>query len=912
MPCRNLSLRALSPILLLACSVQFKEQGDDAVFADSGSPTDTSDSSDSATPVGELTVSGVVVDVLGLPLAGVEVSGNGAATTTAADGAFTSTGDSAFALTFTRPGLHTATRMFSAEARSVRVGLQPIRVATPLDADDGGSVTVEAASVVVPPAALGTAQIVTVTFDPFDLEGGMHSLPAGTQGESGQVASIYAAVTLEFAAEGAPMTPSAAVTVNLPLLADSPGASGTLLLDVGGVWTSMGSAPITLTDQGYVASFSVNEAGTYAVGRLDAAGCLAGTVVDGNGLPAANAAITSYLRPVATGVASYLGEAVSGEDGTFCAPGTAAGTTVVFDFVDTTSAHWSGAATSAAAGDPATCDACTDLGNVTLTLSGCATGNLYAADGSAMLPSPFFWEEGEFVSSDEKSTLTFYARAGQTFTLEGPGGLEKAFSVTSGTTVEAETCTRLGNLQATRQCVTVDVADADGPVEGAMVYWVDNEGVVTWTTTDDDGAVCLPSDNGTATYGASWTEGAQSVVVTQSADIDPAAGTCQVGECTAGPSLVLAGPGCVTGTILGDRGAPAEGVTVWSSSWDSTVTDASGSFSLTTAGVGVAAIWAEGWPVTSFTDPGAGAACKTVQLFTDAGAPPDLIVAEDKYIWRINSDGSSDDMLVSGAVVAVKDIDVDSTADALFALLNVYVWSGTAEGVDFDNFDYPSSLWSAMRVSPDHSMVGLQGFGSSNPAIWVYELDGTPRIKLSTTAAEDVDGLAFSADSAWLASTRKDLAVEVTPVNGSRGPATIAPVTCAKPVWFDLDTVALDCTGDVYLYEMDGSSSVSWLATGASERIWAVTSADRVVYTSDEELHSANIDLSDDVTLFTGSAGTTFSGIRVTDDGTWIGAIVNDPAAGVDVLAAADQAPYSTFWLTATPTETEAAIAWPD
>lgn len=912
MPCRHPSPSVLSALLLLACSVQFDAQGDDASFLDSGVVADSGDSGDTSVAPGGFTVAGVVVDISGLPLGGVEIAGNGATTTTAADGKFSSTAESAFVLTFARPGLHAATRRFEATAARVRVGLQPNRVATPLDADDGGTVSVDTASMIVPPSALGAAQIATVTFDPFDLARGMHSLPAGVQGESGQVATIYGAVNLAFAAEGVSIAPSAAVTVNLPLLADNPGASGTLLLDVGGIWTSIGSAPITLTSQGYVASFTVTEAGTYGVGRLDTAGCLSGTVVDGNGLPAANASISSYLKPMSSGIASYLGEAVSAEDGTFCAPGAASDTTVVFEYVDAATAHWSGATASSAAGTADSCDSCTDLGNVALSLSGCATGNLYAADGSAMLPSPFFWEEGDFVSSEADSTLTFYARAGQTFTLIGAGGLEKAFSVSSGTTVEAATCTRLGNLQATRQCVTLDVSDADGPVAGAVVYWADNEANVTWTTTGDDGTVCLPSDNGTATFTASWTDGAQSVVVTESADIDPAGGTCQVGECVAGPSLTLDGPGCVTGTILGDRGTPAEGVTVWSSSWDSTVTDASGNFSLTTAGSGVAAIWADGWPVTSFTDPGAGAECKTIQLFTDAGAPPDIVVAEDKFIWRINSDGSSDDMLVSGAVVAVLDIDVDTTADTLLALLNVYVWYGTAEGADFDNFDYPSSLWSAMRVSPDHTMVAMQGYGASNPAVWVYELDGTPRIKLSTTAATDVDGLAFSADSAWIASTRKDLAVEVTPVNGSRGPATIAPITCAKPVWFDLDTVALACEGDVYLYEMDGSSSVSWLATSANERIWAVTSNDRVVYTSDEELHSANIDLSDDVTLFTGGAGTTFSGIRATDDGTWIGAIVSDPSSGVDVLAAADQAPYSTFWLTATPTETEAAIAWPD
>ena len=911
MICRAPTPLAFVALLLQACSAPFKLEGDDAVLLDSGVTVETGDTSDSGSLPSGIHVTGVVVDELGLPLSGVTLGGDGSGTTDTS-GRFTLESKDAATLTFARAGRHTATRTFASDGRFIRVGLQPTRIATPMDADQGGVVRVAGATATVPPAALGASQLSTILFDPFDLAAGIHSVPVGTQGADGQVATVYAAVVVAFAAQGSAISPASAIAITLPVISESPGTEGTLLREEGGVWTAVGTAAITVVGAEYVASFTVSEAGTYAVGRLDPAGCLSGTVVDGDGNPAAGATVVASLRPTAAGVASYLAETLAAEDGSFCVTGAAADTSILVDYLDATNGHWSGAVASLAAGSADTCEGCSELGTVTLSRSGCATGNLYAADGTLMPPSPFLWEEGDFAFSESDSTLTLYARAGETFHLVGPGGLSKEFAVTSGDTVEAGTCTRLGNLQATFQCVSVDVSDSSGPIVGAVVDWEDMDGAITWSTTDEAGNVCLPSDNGTRTYRASWTEGAQSVVVSESVTIPAAAGTCQAGECSVGPSLALAGPGCVTGTILGERGVPSEGVTVWSSSWDSTLTDASGTFALATAGTGVAAIWADGWPVSTFTDPGPGAECKSVQLFTDAGAPPDLLVAAGKFAWRINGDGSTDDMIVNGSVVDIHDIDVDQTANTLMALLNVYVWYGSAEGAGFDNFDYPSSLWSAVRISPDHNFVVLQGYGASNPAVWVYELDGSSRIKLSTTASEDMEGLAISTDSLTVASTRKDLSVEVTPVNGSRGPVTIASSTCAKPVWFDTDTVALACSGDAYLYEMDGSSSVSWLNTAASERIWAITSNDRVVYSSDEELHVANIDRSDDVTLFTGSAGTTFSGVRVSANGTWIGMIVNDPTAGVDVLAAADQAPYSTFWLTATPTETEAAIDWSD
>jgi hypothetical protein len=85
-----------------------------------------------------------------------------------------------------------------------------------------------------------------------------------------------------------------------------------------------------------------------------------------------------------------------------------------------------------------------------------------------------------------------------------------------------------------------------------------------------------------------------------------------------------------------------------------------------------------------------------------------------------------------------------------------------------------------------------------------------------------------------------------------------------------------------------------------------------VFYSADEELHVADLDGGNDVTLYAGAPGTTFARVRANDDGTWIAAIVTDPSTGTDVLAIADQAPYTATWLTSTPSEVETSLDWPD
>lgn len=904
-------MRAATPFLLLlaltsvGCSKAFDSKNSAVDLLDSGGD-DTETGSDTDTDTGSpgdtYVLAGVVVGADALPLEGVTVSSARGSVTTGTDGTFSVQGKGAATVTFVKAGRYTATREYTAAAGHMRVGLLPRRAAAAVDVSLGGTVSAGSASLVIPAAALGDVGMDAVTLDPLDVTVGLHALPAGVAGEGDQVASIYGAVVIGLESVKGAVTASSALTVSLPLDVDAPGGAASVLVESGGVWTDTG-ANATIASDGtrYIASFTVTEGGTYAVGELSAGGCASGTVVDGNGSPADGAIVRAYVRPVAAGAAGYLGETTTAADGTFCAPASGGGVTLLVDYVDGAKAVWSSATTANAGGD---------AGNVQLELAGCATGNLYAADGSQMVASPFVWEEGDVVTSDASggtSTITFYARAGNTFHLVGPGGLTKAFSTTAGTTPETANCARLGNLQAVDQCVMVDVSSGGVPVEAAEVS--SNQG--GWSSTDDAGEVCVASSDGTTTFTAAWLDGAQPVVAEQSVDVTAGAGSCQSGECFPGPSLAGPESGCVSGIVRGEGGVAASGVTVYSADWTSEVTGADGAFTLTTAGTGTGAVWADDWGLTPFTDGPSGGGCASVNLFADAGAAPALVIASGKNIWRMNADYSRSDLKL-GAVVDVADISVDTTADLAIGLLNVYAWAGDADGVGWDYFDYPSGLWSAVRIAPDGGSVAMQGYGASNSAVWIYKLDGTTSVKLSTTSGTDTDGLAWSDDSAWVASTRKDGGIEVTPANASRGPTTIAASPCAHPVWFDTDTVALECSGDMMLYEMDGSSSVSWYSTGGDERIWAVTAKDRVVYTRDEELHIANIDDSSDTTLYVGTPGTTYAKVRANADGTWIAAVVKDPSTGTDVLEVADQAPYTITWATSTPSEVETAVDWPD
>jgi hypothetical protein len=897
-------------LLLFGCSEAFTPVGPDAALPDSGVVSlDTGDSA--ATTDEDITVRGFATGATGLPIGGVTVAGGQGSVTTDATGAFTVSGPAPLDLTFTASGRRAATRRYTHAVDHARVGLLPARVGTPMSSTAGGTVAVGDAALFLPADALGGG-LAAVTFDPLDLvSAGLDALPPGVHDADGNVATTLAAAWVEFTGPAGAITLASPATVTLPVYGDAVGASTSVLKAEGGAWQVVGSADVVTLGTGFGASFTVDAGGLYALGQLDTTGCLGGTVVDNStGAPAAGARVRTYVRPDANAPAAFLDEVTAGADGSFCVTGSGGGASVYVDYTDSLGGAWATAVNVTATGTDDTCGACTDVGNVALAPAGCATGNLYGADGSALVPSPFAWEEGDIVTSEMNggaAIVTFYARAGNTFHLRGPAGYDKAFSVTEGTSVEASNCTRLGNLQAPASCVAVDVTDAGAGLAGVNVAADDG----AWATTDADGAACVVTDDGTTTFTADWLVGAQAVSQEAVATLAASAGGCEAGACVEGPSFEAPEAGCVSGTVRAEGGVPGAGLTIWSSSFDSTTTAADGSYTVATAGVGTAWVWADGWAPSPVTDQAASLGCTTLDLYADAGAVPDLVIAQGAEVWLVDGEGS-ETPLVSGAVVSIVDIQSDRTADLLLGLLNVYTWSGSAIGAGWGNFGASTAYWSAIRISPDHSLVGLQGYGSTKPEVWVYDIAGNAVIQLSTTAGTDVDGLAFSSDSNWIASTRRDGAVEVTPVSGARSPVTIAPTTCAHPVWWDIDTIALQCAGDVYLYEMDGSSSVQWLGTSGDERVWAITADRRVVYTVDETLRMADADGANDVALYTGSPGTTFARVRAAEDGLWVAAIVKDPTLGTDVLAVADQAPYTPMWRTATPSETESSIDWAD
>ena len=905
---RNPTLSCL-PVLFLACSEPFADP--DADVPPSESAVTDSDTADTAEPPeNDVTISGFATGTTGLPLAGVVVVGGRSAVTTGANGAFEVSGPGPVALTFSTAGRGAASRTYDHSLTHVRVGLLPLRVGEPVSAAAGGSVVVGEASLSIPPAGLG-AGIAAVTLDPLDLvSAGLDALPTGVHGVDGNVATVLGAARVAFAGPGGAITLASPALLTLPVYGNVVGSTAVILRANGSNWEEVGTADVVAAGTGFVVTFDVTESGLYAAGRLDAAGCLSGAVVDSSGSPAPGARVRSYVRPDSTAPAAFLDEVIADGEGAFCVTGSGGGTSVLVDYTDPMGAVWSGTTTVSATGTDNTCADCTTIGTFSVTPAGCATGNLYGADGSAFAPSPFAWEEGDFVTSvlDEgAASLTFYARAGNTFRLRGPAGYSKAFSVAEGTSIEAGTCTRLGNLQAPAGCVIVDVADAGVPLSGVSVS-TDDGG---WTTTGEDGTACAVTDDGTTAFTADWLVGAQPVSFAEAQEVESSSGGCETGSCVAGPSFEAPEAGCVSGTVLGENGVPASGLTMWSSAFDSATTAADGSYTLATAGVGTAYVWADGWAVSPTTDQAASLGCTTLNLYADAGAVPDLVIAQGREVWQVNSDDTTT-VLVTDAVVSFVDLQVDTTADLLLGLLNVLTWGASADGTGWANFGSATDSWSAMRISPDHNLVALQGFGATKPEVWVYDTSGTAVLQLSTSAGTDPDGLAFSPDSNWLASTRKDGSVEVSPVSGSRSPTIIAPTSCAHPIWWDIDTIALQCAQDVYLFEMDGSSYVSWLDSGSDERVWAVTTGGRVVYSIDNELHIAYSDHSDDATLHVGASGTTFARVRVTEDGKWVAAIVKDPANGTDVLAVADQAPYTGEWLTSTPSETEASIDWAD
>lgn len=890
---------------LVGCSEAFTDWGDDISMLDSGGQDSATDS---GTPIPEVVVSGVVTDAAGLPMAGVLVTSPLGATTTGVAGDFLApmplTGGT---IRFTRGGHHPVSRTFPGVSKAkVRLAMLPLELPSAVDVAAGTTLThPDGSSLTIPALSLGNSGLATARFSPLAIgQAGAQASP-NNRGAAGELSIAYGAVLVELIGVDGQLSPAAPLTVSLTIKADQLGGRVPVLRDDGAGWIETGLATVTGRGDGYIATFDIDQSGMYAVGHL-VDGCATGQVLDANGSPIEGARVRSYLRQSEAGVAGWLDDASSEADGRFTLLAPSLGA----DFLAENTAA-DGIVTLAymqAAGSGTTTDpsSCAELGSLTLSAAGCMTASVFAADASRPPPTPFSWGEGDISYSDAEGTLTVWARPGIEHTLSGPGGYTRTFLTSAGTSPVAGDCSRLGNIQISSQCVTVMAQDFDGAaLPGTLI-----EGGVSAVVTGTDATTCVAAQSGTAPFVATTMRGAQRVTAEQPVTVESSGGTCFAGECTEGPSFMFGEPGCVTGTVYDDEGEVAAGIRVTSSAFDWVDSDSEGQFSLATGGTGTAAIWSDDREIVWFADL-AGGECAAVELYSRAGELPLSIVATADAAFRIERDGTVNELfsLTTGWPSGVQEIDVNIVSGQMLAMHD-----GTTpyiSGIDGTGFAlFREGLWSAGRISPNGNDVALQGYGSSNPAISIFGIDGTFLRQISTSAGIASEGLGWSGDGVWVASTRADNGIEVAPSSAARGPTKIANENCTYPTWWDIDTVALQCDGAIKLIDMDASRTLNWFdSPDVDDRVRDIMGT-RVLYTSGESLIIASIDNSDSVPLYTGSPGTTFDDVQFDSTGTWIMAIVSDPLAGSDVLVVTDQIPYPTEWLTNTPEIVEVAASW--
>ncbi len=906
-------------VLLVACSTPFKAQSagpatpDDSA-ADSGLP-DSGTDTDTDTGVVVDAVAGWVNGPDGMPLAGAVVTFGGQSVTTSVDGRFTLDPASADAeLSVSRAGSYTVTRTIGRHTAHVRIGLYPVGVGKPIVAADGGLVTAgDTSSLTIDAGALGVDGVIAATIAPFALErGGLHALPAGAATQTG-FASIVAAAAVGLEGPAGSVTASSAVSVRLKIPGGSvTGVDATLFELDGDLWTELGPATLTYGGGGPWAEFSVTAGGVYAVGTALEGGCVTVRVTDAAGAALAGLDVRVAIRPTAAVDASWISSTITDAEGRACLPAPV-GTVEIqaFGAAEDGTPTFGLVVTAGTAGEADTCD-CADAGTIVMEEGGCADGNVYGGNGAKLSDTPFVWGEGDPAETGGDGSLAFYARVGADFTLRGPGAIEKSFTPSAGTRVENGDCARLGNLQMTSQCVDANILDANGDgLPGAVIGGGDFEVV-----SGPDGDVCIEVPEGPATFIAEALVGAQTIVVSHDYTVPQSGGTCWSGTPADGPDLTLPGPGCVQGTIYDTNGLPASGLEVWSSSYDHVASSTDGSFCIETGGYGVASVWAEGYSVVTTSDSGpmvCSAACPDVSLYPEAGAVPSVVIATESGLTRIDAGGVLTTLLdVPTDHWLTNPTDLDATeADDRIAFVHynslVYQSNGTVSSYSALNL----GGCSAVRYSPDGAQVACLGDGGGTSVVSVADADGSNIVEVSGTAAVDPDGIAWSADGTWIASLRKDLKVEAEPADGSSSPVTIALSPCVNPVWFDEDRVAVYCSGDAYLAQIDGSGTTPWLADAAlDEQIRDVGTAGRVVYTLDNELHTSEPNGTDDAILYIGSPGTTYGRVRYDSDGHWVLANVNDPAAGMDVIAVRDAVPYTFVAITNTPTEEEKGVDW--
>ena len=181
----------------------------------------------------------------------------------------------------------------------------------------------------------------------------------------------------------------------------------------------------------------------------------------------------------------------------------------------------------------------------------------------------------------------------------------------------------------TFNCFTGQVVDPAGnPVGGAAVFatGVDYFGT-SYDTTDASGSYCVNvRRNSTVEIKASLTSGGISVdsqtVVVDTTLPDGDIVSCDLGGCSAVEPLMLSGLTCISGDVRDEADVPLEGVTVFSTSGQTAVTAADGSYCFAAPAESDVAVFTADFPALVVTTGPEGDDCSDPAGCTEANLRP--------------------------------------------------------------------------------------------------------------------------------------------------------------------------------------------------------------------------------------------------------------------------------------------------
>lgn len=206
----------------------------------------------------------------------------------------------------------------------------------------------------------------------------------------------------------------------------------------------------------------------------------------------------------------------------------------------------------------------------------------------------------------------------------------------AGTLVYQATITHLSwwNCDAPlseKNCVTGTVVDVTGaPVAGAPVEaaGVSYNGS-TYGTTGPDGRFCVDVKRGSTVTVRVYLPGGRTVVREVTVTVPDAAASCATGGCTDVGALQLSFDSCISGSVLGEDGAPLANVQVRASTGNTAETDANGDYCMPApANISVSVYVLGRPPVVVTTPPAASCAaggCAEADIVVDYPEDGDLV-----------------------------------------------------------------------------------------------------------------------------------------------------------------------------------------------------------------------------------------------------------------------------------------------